>query len=115
MSDVGVVLRVPQDLHGQLKQACAKHDRSMQKVVIALIESWLANGAPDPGSFGYEWAEARPHSGEDTQARQAIVDLGAELKRVEARLSLLESTSKGDQKPDFEAFYKQLRNEAKSS
>lgn len=114
MADVGVVLKVPQDLHAQLRQACAKHDRSMQKVLLSLIDGWLASGAPDPGGYRYGSADVRPHASEDLQARQAIVDLAGELKRLEARLSVIESSPKGEQKPDFEAFFEQLRSASQS-
>lgn len=115
MNDVGVVLKVPQGLHAQLRQACAKHDRSMQKVLVSLIDGWLASGAPDPGGFRYGSADVRPHASEDLQARQAIVDLAAELKHLEARLGVVESSSKGTQKLDLDAFSELLHSASRSA
>lgn len=72
MNDIGVVLRVPGGTHSKLKNACAKHDRSMQKIVLSLIEDWIANGSPDP------------------HASDGIAILTSEVKKLEARLNKLE-------------------------
>lgn len=93
MAEVGVVLKVPQPTHTRFKEACAKHDRSMQKVLLSLIEGWVANGAPDPSSYGQSDASQR-HSTQDLKARQAIVDLASEFKKLQDRLDALEKSVK---------------------
>ena len=75
MAEVGVVLKVPQPTHTRFKEACAKHDRSMQKVLLSLLEGWVANGAPDPSSYGGKSEGTKQHSAEDLKARRAIVEV----------------------------------------
>lgn len=72
MSDIGVVLRVSKETHSKLRSACAKHDRSMQKIVLSLIEDWIANGSPDP------------------RTSDEIAILTSEVKKLETRLNKLE-------------------------
>jgi hypothetical protein len=45
---IGIVLHAPTKTHSELKEACSRHQRSIQKTLLALVEQWLANGAPDP-------------------------------------------------------------------
>lgn len=114
MAEVGVVLKVPQQTHARFKEACAKHDRSMQKILLSLIEGWVADGAPDPGTYGSKIDGSFQESGKDLKARQAIVDLATELKKVQARLAVLEQHAQAvsvDQ-PNFDAFYDALREAA---
>ena len=114
MAEVGVVLKVPQATHARLKEACAKHDRSMQKVLLSLIEGWVANGAPDPGGYGRKSAASLQSSGQDLKARQAIVDLASELKKLQNRLEVLERSAKPGpvDRLEFDAFYDALRQAA---
>jgi hypothetical protein len=114
VAEVGVVLKVPQPTHTRFKEACAKHDRSMQKVLLSLIEGWVANGAPDPSSYGSKSDGSKQLSAEDLKARQAIVDLASTLQKMQVRLELLEHSAQPapDDRPDFEAFYDALRQAA---
>ena len=90
MADVGVVLRVPEVTHAKLKAGCAKHDRSMQKVLVALIEGWVANGAPDPSTYGQHQPSNRDQAGIDHEARANIIRFGEILKKLSARVDALE-------------------------
>jgi hypothetical protein len=114
VAEVGVVLKVPQPTHTRFKEACAKHDRSMQKVLLSLIEGWVANGAPDPCSYGGKSEGRKQLSVEDLKARQAIVDLASALQKMQVRLELLERSGQPalDEGPDFDAFYDALRQAA---
>lgn len=92
MSEVGLVLRVPEETHRKLKSACARHDRSMQKVVLALIEGWVANGSPDPSSYGREVVSRIDHErGIDIKARHALQDLSQTMKSLTDRIDKYES------------------------
>jgi len=90
MADVGVVLRVPEVTHAKLKAGCAKHDRSMQKVLVALIEGWVANGAPDPSTYGQHQPSNRDQAGIDHEARAGLTRLGEAFKKLSDRVSALE-------------------------
>jgi hypothetical protein len=87
MPDVGVVLKVPEEIHAKLRRACSKHDRSMQKVLLCLIEGWMANGAPDPIHYGKprEQTEAI-----DRKARESILRLANEFDSLKNRLAVVE-------------------------
>jgi hypothetical protein len=108
------VLKVPQPTHTRFKEACAKHDRSMQKVLLSLIEGWVANGAPDPSSYGSKSDGTKQLSAEDLKARRAIVDLASALQKMQVRLDQLERSGQPavDALPDFEAYYDALRQAA---
>ena len=114
MAEVGVVLKLPQATHARFKEACAKHDRSMQKVLLGLIEGWVANGAPDPSSYGRKTDRTEQHSAQDLKARQAIVDLATKVQKLQVRLEALEHSAQPspESRPDFEAFYDALRQAA---
>ena len=91
MSDIGVVLRVPQGTHAKFKVGCAKNDRSMQKVLLALIEGWVANGSPDPTTYGRQQENTgEGASGVDSGARDGIIKLAKELNKIKERLTALE-------------------------
>jgi len=90
MADVGVVLRVPEVTHAKLKAACAKHDRSMQKVLVSLIEGWVANGAPEPSTYGKRQGTDRDQAGIDHEARAGLTRLGEAFKRLSDRVTGLE-------------------------
>ena len=111
VAEVGVVLKLPQPTHTRLKEACAKHDRSMQKVLLSLIEGWVANGAPDPSSYGSKSDGSKQLSAEDLKARQAIINLASALQKLQARLEELEHSARSapDDRLDFETFYDAIR------
>lgn len=91
MSEIGVVLRVPQGTHAKFKVGCAKNDRSMQKVLLALIEGWVANGTPDPTNYGKQHENSGEGSaGLDRVARDGIIQVAKELNRIKERLTALE-------------------------
>jgi hypothetical protein len=94
VAEVGVVLKVPQPTHTRFKEACAKHDRSMQKVLLSLIEGWVANGAPDPSAYGRQSDVSQGRSTQDLKARQAIIDLASDLNKLQDRLDSLEKSVK---------------------
>ena len=79
MSGKSVLLKLTPEAHTQVLRASERHQRSMQKLLVALIEGWLAQGAPDPVEFAAEHAVMSsapaappPADGADQQARQAI-------------------------------------------
>jgi hypothetical protein len=114
MAEVGVVLKVPQPTHTRFKEACAKHDRSMQKVLLSLIQGWVANGAPDPSSYGGKAEGSKQVSAADLKARESIIALASSLQKLQVRLEELEHSALTalDDRPDFEAFYDDLRQAA---
>lgn len=75
MSEIGIVVKVPAEIHSRLKEACQKNKRSMAKVVEALIESWLRNGAPDP----YGWNGAQHRESEPKNTKESVESLLVEL------------------------------------
>ena len=90
MKDVGVVLRVPEEIHSKLKSACAKHDRSMQKVVVTLIEGWVANGSPEPNHYGRNQVLKSDEAAIDHEARTGLGRLGEAFKKLSERVRILE-------------------------
>ncbi len=114
MAEVGVVLKVPQSTHARFKEACAKHDRSMQKVLLSLIEGWVASGAQDPGTYGRISDPPHQNQVEDLKARQAIVELAAALKKLQDRLAELKQAGQSApiDRHDFEALYASMRQSA---
>jgi len=86
----------------------------MQKVLLSLIEGWVANGAPAPSSYGSQSDGSKKVSAEDPKARRAIVELASALQKMQVRLELLEHSAQPDSdvRPDFEAFYNALRQAA---
>ena len=107
MSEIGVLVKVPAELHGELKRASARHQRSMQKVMLALLEGWLENGTPDPLNYGKEQANAPNQSFEDKAAREALVRLAAEVRKIEKRLGEIE-TEQATKEEDSPSFTKTL-------
>jgi hypothetical protein len=119
VSDIGVLVKVPAELHSALKQASGQHKRSMQKVVLALLEGWLQNGAPDPLTYGAsETPEGKYRSSsiEDKRARAALMELAADFRRLESRVAKIEKRSKSEGRSDldFDAFFEELRRAANS-
>jgi hypothetical protein len=92
VKDIGVVLRVPQEIHARFKAGCAKHDRSMQKVLVTLIEGWVANGAPEPSGYGGQHVITREETAtHDQEARDGLTELAKALKKMEERITELEN------------------------
>ena len=110
MSDIGVLVKVPAELHNALKRASAQHQRSMQKVMVALLEGWIESGAPDPLNYGRSPGKSGQGSMEDSGARKALLQVAAELKELKQRVAHLEQDEPGKPKQslDFEAFFEAL-------
>jgi len=117
MSEIGVLVKVPAELHSAFKRASAQHQRSMQKVLVALLEGWINNGAPDPLSYGAPQKDSKRGGTEDLGARQALVQVAAELKELKQRISDLEQRQETTQEKAmaFNAFYDTLREPASPS
>lgn len=61
----------------------------MQKVVLALIEGWVANGSPDPLTYGKESGETETN-GIDIEARQGLLRLNNEILALKDRIVKIE-------------------------
>ncbi len=68
----GLLIKVSPETHAGLQTAAARHQRSMQNVLVALIERWLAVGAPDPLQFDMATPPLVPPDVVDREARRAI-------------------------------------------
>ena len=78
-----ILLKVSPDTHAEIQEAANRHQRSMQKVLVSLIESWLANGAPDPHLYIPSEAEQPPEHGTDPEARAAIDAMAEKLRNLQ--------------------------------
>ena len=116
MSEIGVLVKVPAELHSAFKRASAQHQRSMQKVMVALLEGWIESGAPDPLNYGRGQHPGQQSSIEDIGARQALLQVASELKELKQRIALLEQDepTKAKQSLNFEAFFEALGEAAGS-
>ena len=117
MSEIGVLVKVPAELHSAFKRASGQHQRSMQKVMVALLEGWIESGAPDPLSYGSGQHKAgKQSSTEDLGARQALLQVATELKELKQRVAQLEQDepTKSKQSLNFEAFFEALGEAAGS-
>ena len=72
MTVKGLLIKVSPETHAGLQAAAARHQRSMQNVLVALIERWLAAGAPDPLQFDMATPPLVPPDVVDREARRAI-------------------------------------------
>ena len=118
MSDIGVLVKVPTELHAELKRASLRHKRSMQKVVLALLEGWIERGAPDPLTYGDSKGTAEESVVKDSEARDAMVLMAKQLLQVNQRMKAIEEElerEKGEQyerAKEFSSLYKILQKEA---
>jgi hypothetical protein len=71
MTAKSVLLKLSPEVHAAIQDAAKRHKRSMQSVLAALIDSWLAAGAPDPLNLSGKT---------DTVADKELVDLQARDK-----------------------------------
>ena len=90
-----MLLKLSPEAHAQVLGASERHQRSMQKLLVALIEGWLAKGAPDPVEFAAEpaaAASASPRSvdGVDARARQAIDLLAQQMLKLQSSVQELQ-------------------------
>lgn len=107
MSEIGVLVKVPAELHAEFKRASARHQRSMQKVMLALLEGWLENGTPDPLNYGKAQTNAPNQNIEDKEAREALLRLAAEVSKIEKRLEEIEA-DKATKEEESSSFKKTL-------
>ena len=88
MPGKSVLLKLSPEAHAQVLSASERHQRSMQKLLVALIEGWLAQWAPDPVEFAAEPAVApapsRAGEGMDQRARQAIDLLAQRMLKLQS-------------------------------
>ena len=95
MAGKSVLLKLPSETHAQVLGASERHQRSMQKLLVALIEGWLAQGAPDPVEFAAKpaaAASASPRSveGVDQRVRQAIDLLAQHILKLQSSVQELQ-------------------------
>lgn len=79
MATKSILLKVTPEVHAAIVEAALRQQRSMQSVLVSLIERWLAAGGPDPLYFDLEKRQPASTEVVDRQARQAIEAL---VKRV---------------------------------
>jgi len=117
MSEIGVLVKVPEELHSKFKRASARHQRSMQKVMVALLEGWIENGAPDPLVYGSHGAPNSSTCSEDIEARKALIQVAAEIKDLKERLAIVERARPREKKGklNLDAFYDALNEVASSN
>ncbi len=72
MAAKSILLKVTPEVHAQIQEAAGRHGRSMQNVLVALIERWLDEGGPDPKVFDLGQPHSAPGEGVDREARRAI-------------------------------------------
>jgi len=119
MSEIGILVKVPAELHAQLKQASLRHKRSMQKVVLALLEGWIEQGTPDPLTYGLSRSTAEEPLVKDAEAREAMVLLAKQLEQVNQRMRVIEeelAREKGERSEriqEFASLHTRLQIEAK--
>lgn len=119
MSEIGVLVKVPAELHAELKRASLRHKRSMQKVVLALLEGWIERGAPDPLKYGETKGTAEEPLVKDPEAREAMVLLAKQLTQVNQRMKAIEEElerekcERSERIQEFSSLYTRLQKEAK--
>ncbi len=78
MAAKSILLKVSPEAHAGIREAAGRHRRSMQGVLVALIERWLQAGGPDPLQFDVEKPQA---------ATAATVDRVSDLQELGLRLT----------------------------
>jgi len=92
MLDAAIMVRVSTETHNQLKEACQQNKRSMQSVVVALVEGWLENGAPEPFGYGAQKTESKPEKSDkslDDLQLELVLRNARDIERQGLRLELL--------------------------
>ncbi len=72
MAAKSILLKVSPEVHAGIQEVAGRHQRSMQGVLVALIESWLQAGGPDPLQFDMQNPQAASGAAVDREARRAI-------------------------------------------
>jgi hypothetical protein len=98
MVSKSILLKVSPEAHAGIQEAAGRHQRSMQVVLVALIERWLAAGGPDPLQFDMGQPAAAPSSGEvvDREARRAIKALVERVGDLQDQVLALEAREDQD-------------------
>ena len=98
MAAKSVLLKLSPEVHAQVLAASSRHQRSMQKLLVALIESWLAQGAQDPVDFAAGASKQAQESDNvdfvdtvDQQARQVVDLLSQRIMTMQDELQELQS------------------------
>ena len=98
MAGKSVLLKLSPEAHAQVLAVSERHQRSMQKLLVALIEGWLAQGAPDPVEFtaGPGKQAQEPERVDfvntvDQQAREVIDLLAQRTKALQDALQELQA------------------------
>lgn len=96
MAVKSVLLKLSSEAHAQIQEAAKVHKRSMQSVLVTLIEAWLAAGAPDPVTFLGGQLEGTGESAQknavDTGARTAIEALTRTLRDIQQHVLGIDET-----------------------
>ena len=89
MAVKSILLKVSPEAHAGIQEAAGRHQRSMQGVLVALIESWLQAGGPDPLQF--DVVKPQPASGAavDRDARRAIEALVERVSDLQEQVQRL--------------------------
>lgn len=93
MSTKSILLKVSPEVHTGIQEAAGRHQRSMQVVLVALIERWLAAGGPDPLQVEMEKPLAVASEAVDREARLAIEVMIEQLKEFKEQVSGLSSNN----------------------
>jgi hypothetical protein len=89
MAAKSLLLKVSPEVHTGIQVAAGRHRRSMQGVLVVLIERWLAAGGPDPLLFDVEKAQVDSTVLVDPEARQAIEALVERVAVLQEQVSNL--------------------------
>lgn len=98
MAAKSILLKVSPEVHAGIQEAAGRHQRSMQVVLVALIERWLAVGGPDPLQFDIGKPAVQPSTGEavDREARRAIQVLVERVGDLQDQVSALSASREPD-------------------
>lgn len=96
MSAKSILLKVTPEVHAAIQEAAGRHQRSMQNVLVALIERWLAAGGPDPLQFDLVAPQAASGEVVDREARLAIEALVERVQLLQEQV-ISSSRSQGAQ------------------
>ena len=98
MAAKSVLLKLSPEVHAQVLAASSRHQRSMQKLLVALIEGWLAQGAQDPVDFAAGASKQAQESDKvdfvdtvDQQARQVVDLLSQRMMTMQDALQELQA------------------------
>lgn len=93
MASKSILLKVSPEVHNGIQEAAGRHQRSMQSVLVALIEGWLQAGGPDPLQFNVEKPQPASGAAVDRQARRAIEALVERVSDLQEQVLRLTASS----------------------